>query len=124
MGSSLLFLAMLFIAAAVFGAMVTVHAVRPDLANSTTFSLARSFAYAVVNVYAVKMAGVFMMVTSTLGLRTGFVARWISVMGLVMALLLLFGSQLVDWSFAIFPAWVLAISVYMFFTNVPARQQV
>ena len=85
----------------------------------------RAFAYVLFNVYAIKMAGVFMMVTSTLGLRTGFVAHWIGVLGLLLALYLLFGSQWFDWSFALFPAWVLLISGYILvdtFRSVPARR--
>jgi hypothetical protein len=127
LGSGLLFLAMLFVSAATFGAIVVVYAAWPDsLANSPTFALARAFAYVVVNVYAIKMAGVFMMVTSTLGLRTGFIARWIAILGLVLALCLLFGSQLFDWSFAVFPAWVVLISGYILVDNfqlVPARRR-
>ena len=126
LGSGLLFLAMLFVSAATFGAIVVVYAAWPDsLANSPTFALARAFAYVVVNVYAIKMAGVFMMVTSTLGLRTGFIARWIAILGLILALCLLFGSQLFDWSFAVFPAWVLLISGYILVDNfqlVPPRR--
>ena len=114
LGSGLLFLGMMFIAGAVFGAMVTVHVARPEsLINSPTFMLARAFAYNVINVYAIKMAGVFMMITSTLAIRTRFVARWMAIPGLCMALFLLFGSHLIDWSFAVFPAWVLLISVYI-----------
>ena len=126
LGSGLLFLAMLFVAAAVFGAIVVVYAAKPDsLANSATFAVMRAFAYVLFNVYAIKMAGVFMMVTSTLGLRTGFVARWIAVVGMLVALYLLFGSQWFDWSFALFPAWVLLISAYILidnFRSVPARR--
>ena len=126
LGSGLLFLAMLFVAAGVFGAIVVVYAAKPDsLANSATFAVMRAFAYVLFNVYAIKMAGVFMMVTSTLGLRTGFVARWIGVLGLFLALYLLFGSQWFDWSFALFPAWVLLISGYILvdtFRSVPARR--
>ena len=126
LGSGLLFLAMLFVAAAVFGAIVVVYAAKPDsLANSATFAVMRAFAYVLFNVYAIKMAGVFMMVTSTLGLRTGFVARWIAVVGMLVALYLLFGSQWFDWSFALFPAWVLLISAYILIDNfrlVPARR--
>lgn len=126
LGSGLLFLAMLFVAAAIFGAIVVVYAARPDsLANSATFAVARALAYVIVNVYAIKMAGVFMMVTSTLGLRTGFIARWIAILGLALALCLLFGSQLFDWSFAVFPAWVLLISGYILVDNfqlVPPRR--
>lgn len=126
LGSGLLFLAMLFVAAAVFGAIVVVYAAKPDsLANTATFAVMRAFAYVLFNVYAIKMAGVFMMVTSTLGLRTGFVARWIAVLGMLVALYLLFGSQWFDWSFALFPAWVLLISGYILvdaFRSVPARR--
>ena len=112
LGSGLLFLAMMFVATSVFGAIVVVNAAQPEtLANSTTFALARAFVYILVNVYAIKMAGVFMMVTSTLALRTGFLARWIAFLGLAMALVLLFGSQLFDWSFVVFPAWALLIDV-------------
>ncbi len=118
LGSGLLFLAMLFVTAALFGAIVAVHVARADgIADSATFAVTRALAYILVNVYAVKMAGVFMMVTSTLALRTGFVARWIAFLGLGLALLLLFGSQLFDWSFAVFPAWVLLISGYILIDN-------
>lgn len=118
LGSGLLFLAMMFVAVAVFGAMVAVQVSRPgSLANSTTFALARAFAYTIVNVYAIKMAGVFMLITSTIAVRTAFVARWMAAPGFVMALFLLFASQWVDWSFIVFPAWALLISVYILITN-------
>lgn len=118
LGSGLLFLAMMFVAIAVFGAMVAVEALRPgSLPQSTTFVLARAFAYTIVNVYAIKMAGVFMLITSTIAVRTAFVARWMAAPGFVMALFLLFASQWVDWSFIVFPAWALLISVYILIAN-------
>jgi len=118
LGSGLLFLAMMFVAIAVFGAMVAVEAMRPgSLPQSTTFALARAFAYTIVNVYAIKMAGVFMLITSTIAVRTAFVARWMAAPGFVMALFLLFASQWVDWSFIVFPAWALLISVYILIAN-------
>lgn len=118
LGSGLLFLAMMFVAAAVFAAIVTVHVARPDtMINSHAFALARALAYSIVNVYAIKMAAVFMMVTSTLAIRTAFIARWMAAPGLVMATFLLFCSQWVDWSFIVFPAWALLISVYILFAN-------
>jgi len=118
LGSGLLFLAMMFVAAAVFGAIVAVHAARPEtVINSTAFALARAFAYTIVNVYAIKMAAVFMMITSTLAIRTAFIARWMAAPGLAMATFLLFCSQWVGWSFIVFPAWALLISVYILFAN-------
>ena len=71
----------------------------------------------IVNVYAIKMAGVFMLITSTLAVRTAFVARWMAAPGFAMALFLLFGSQWIDWSFIVFPAWALLVSVYILIAN-------
>jgi hypothetical protein len=59
-GSALLFLTMLFAAAAIAGAVILVasSAEPNELINSTTFRLARATAYIFTNVYAIKMAGV------------------------------------------------------------------
>jgi hypothetical protein len=125
LGSGLLFLAMMFIAAAVFGAIVIVHVARPgNLADSAAFALARAFAYTIVNIYALKMAAVFMLITSTIAVRTAFVARWMAAPGFAMALFLLFAGQWFDWSFVVFPLWALLISVYILVANferTPAR---
>ena len=118
LGSGLLFLAMMFAATAVFGAIVLVHAAHPQvLRDSPAFALARAFAYTLVNVYAIRMAGVFMLITSTIALRTAFIARWMAAPGLAMGLFLLFASQWFDWSFLVFPLWALLISIYLLVTS-------
>lgn len=118
LGSGLLFLAMLFAATAVFGAIVLVHAAHPEaLRDSPAFALARAFAYTLVNVYAIRMAGVFMLITSTIALRTAFIARWMAAPGFAMGLFLLFASQWFDWSFLVFPLWALLLSVYLLVTS-------
>jgi hypothetical protein len=111
-GSGLLFLAMLFAAAAVLGGVILIAAsAKPDeLINSTTFQLARSFSYIFVNVYAIKMAGVFMISTSMVITYTRIVPRWTAVVGFVLALFLLVGSYWIGWSFVLFPIWVLILS--------------
>jgi hypothetical protein len=118
LGSGLLFIAMMFVATALFGAILIVHVARPgSLAGSTAFALARAFAFAIVNVYALKMAAVFMLITSTLAVRTAFVARWMAAPGFLMALFLLFASQWFDWSFIVFPLWAMLISIYILIAN-------
>ena len=118
LGSGLLFLAMLFVASAILAAIITAYEAMPSqLLNSETFVLARAFAFNIMNVYAIKMAGVFMAMTSTLGIRTGFVARWIALLGYPLALLLLFGNFLFNLNLAIFPLWVLVISGYILIDN-------
>src|SRR6266851_4329475 len=75
-GSALSFLGMLFAASAVVGAIVVTASVEPDeMINSVTFRFARTVAYNLMNVYAIKMAGVFMISTSTVALYTGIVPR-------------------------------------------------
>jgi len=118
LGSGLLFLAMLFVASAIFAAIIAAYEAMPSqLMNSATFAFARAFAFNIMNVYAIKMAGIFITLTSTLALRTGFVARWIALLGYPLALLLLFGNILFDLNLAIFPLWVLLISVYILIDN-------
>src|SRR4029079_5773935 len=75
-GSGLLFLAMLFASAAVIGAVVIVFTAQPEaMMNSTTPRLARALAYNLANVYAIKMAGVFMISLSTVIFRTRIAPR-------------------------------------------------
>jgi hypothetical protein len=111
-GSGLLFLGMLFTASAVVGAILIMFASQPgEFINSATFHFARDVAYSVVNIYMIKMAGVFMTSTSFVAINTGFVPRWLAVLGYVLALLLLLGSYHIRWSFIVFPVWVFTISI-------------
>jgi hypothetical protein len=49
-----------------------------------------------MNLYAVKMAAVFMISTSTLAIRTAFAPRWIGFLGFGCALVLLFSGRYID----------------------------
>ena len=122
-GSALLFLAMLFTAAAVIGAVMLVASVSEpnELISSATFRFARAVSYIVVNVYVIKMAAVFMISTSTVVIRTGIAPRWIAFLGFLLALMLLVGSFFINWSIAVFPSWVLLISIYILIDNLGAK---
>ena len=118
LGSGLLFLAMLFFSAAVAGGIIIAHAADPHrLLGSPTFTVARAIVYEIMNIYAIKMAGVFMIATSTLALHTGFLARWIAFLGYAVALLLLFSSRYIERVLLVFPLWVLLISLYILIDN-------
>jgi hypothetical protein len=113
-GSGLLFLAMLFFSAAVAGGIIIAFAAAPErLLGSGTFALARAITYEIMNIYAIKMAGVFMIATSTLALRTGFFARWIAFLGYALALLLLLSTRNIPGILLAFPLWVLLVSLYI-----------
>ncbi len=111
-GSGLLFLGTLFLASAVGGGILMGFAAKPEeFIGSATFYFARAVVYQIMNVYVVKMAGVFIISTSTIALYTAIAPRWLAILGFVLAVLLLFGSSYVSWSFLIFPAWVFMMSV-------------
>ena len=70
-----------------------------------------------MNVYILKMAGVFMMSMSTLTLRTGIAPRWMAYLGFVSAVFLILNLGLIYWAPVVFPLFVLIISVYILVAN-------
>jgi hypothetical protein len=112
LGSAFLLLAMLFAAAAVFGAIIIAFRATPEgLEHSAAFHLGRGLAYAMINIYLVKAASVFMVTTSTIALYTRLTPRWLAIGGYAIAVLLMIGSYYFDWSLLVFPLWVLLVSV-------------
>ena len=117
-GSGLLFLAMLFCAAAVVSS--TALAFPPSAEkpiDESTFAFARNLTFTLMNVYATKMAAVFMFTISTVAAYTRFVPRYVAYLGYPLALLILLGSQYWEWSFFIFPLWVLLLSSQILIEN-------
>jgi hypothetical protein len=117
-GSGILFLAMLFTAAAIIAAIIFVFATEPNLlVNSAAYRVARAMAYGLTNVYAIKMAAVFMFSTSMVTLYTGLAPRWIAFLGFGLATAVLLAGHLIAWSIFILPAWVFVISTYILIDN-------
>ena len=117
-GSGLLFLGTLFLASATAGGILIAFAAKPqELIGSATYQFARATVYAMMNIYVVKMACVFMISTSTIALYTAIAPRWLAILGYVLAVPLLFGSYFFGWSFAVFPLWVFLLSVSILADN-------
>ena len=57
------------------------------------------------------MAAVFTLTTVTIARRTEIVSRWLTVAGLVAALVLLVAISFSDWVESLFPVWILALSI-------------
>jgi hypothetical protein len=112
LGSGLLFVAMLFAAVSVArGLLDTFAAGLP--AQNETYRLGRGMAYTFMNTFGTRMAAVFMFVTSTIGLRTAVLARWVSFVGFAVGLVLLLIITEFAWIALAFPAWVLLVSTYI-----------
>jgi hypothetical protein len=118
LGSGLLFLAMLFSSAAVAGGIMMAFGARTGkLMDFGVYTFGRTVAYQIMNVYTLKMEGVFMISTCTLSIRTGIFPRWMAFLGYTMALLLLLSAGYFYWAPLAFPLWVLLVSVYILIAN-------
>jgi hypothetical protein len=118
LGSGLLFLAMMFASFAVAGGlMMAYRAIPGKLPDHGVYTFARTVAYEFGNVYAIRMAGVFMISTCTLAIRIGMFPRWMAFLGYALALLLLLSPGRLSWGPLVFPLWVLVISVYVLLAN-------
>jgi hypothetical protein len=118
LGSGLLFLATTFASSAVTGALMMAYEALPgEMMNFGVYTFARTTAYELVNVYALRMAGVFMISTCTLAIRVGVFPRWMALLGYALALFLLLNIGRFGWAPLVFPLWTLAISVYVLFAN-------
>ena len=118
LGSGLLFVAMLFAAAASASAI----ALRADVGlsvasiNAGVLQFALALTHAFLYVYAARTAGVFMIVTSTIAWRTRSVPSWVAIVGFVIAVLLLLSLRYFQLLIMLFPAWVALLSVFILVT--------
>jgi hypothetical protein len=120
LGSGLLFLAMLFIGAVTSTSLMAMLASNP---NGDLFTFGRSTAQTLISVYAMRMAAVFTLSVSTVGLRTSGLPRWVSYLGYLVALTLLVAAGEHKWFQLLFPTWVLLVSVVILFVRPPTTRQ-
>ena len=112
LGSGLLFVAMLFLAAGAGGGLLAaVKFQHEPVPSDDVIVLVRSFAFGYLFIYAMRMAAVFMIVVSTIGLRLGVFPRWLVVTGYVAALVLILNVSYAALLTLVFPVWVAAVSV-------------
>src|SRR4029077_14179876 len=118
LGSGLLYIAMMFVSAALAGGLIRVlGSGTENLIRSGAYALSRAEIYQATQVYGIKMAGVFMISTCTISLRTRIVPRWMVVLGYALALLLLLSIGTIEWIPLVFPAWIFLVSVHILIEN-------
>ena len=115
LGSGLLFLAMMFAGAVTTTSLMEMVS-GPNVSAELWF-YGRDSTHALVSVYALRMAAVFTLSVSTLGLRTSAMPRWVAYLGYLSAVVLLFAAAEHEWTQLIFPAWVLLVSIVILFTR-------
>jgi hypothetical protein len=120
LGSGLLFVGMLFVAASVAAGLIATAAFRHGSAGTAALALGHNITWTVLNVYAMRMAAVFTLTTAIIALRSAIVPRWLGVAGLATALILLVGVGISTWVELLFPAWILVLSLDILATGLRA----
>ncbi len=69
---------------------------------------------ALIFVFAMRMAAMFMFATSNIGRTTGVLPRWFVVTGFVVGLFLLLSATFSQFLVLVFPVWTLVLSLFLF----------
>ncbi|MFF7471983.1 hypothetical protein [Streptomyces sp. NPDC008092] len=113
LGSGLVFTAMMFAAAAVASAVLGTAHPAGTSPSRPTWDFGQDLAYTLMTGYAMRMAAVFTCSASVIGHRLRILPRWLTLLGFLSTLVLLFVSSAVPWAELVFPAWSLLLSVYI-----------
>jgi hypothetical protein len=114
LGSGFLFVAMMFVAVALSQGLLETVAGRNDtLTRNESYQFGRASVHALVNFFGMRMAAVFMIVTSTIGLRSRVLPQWLCFTGIGSGVTMLVGITLFAWIALLFPAWVMLVSCYI-----------
>jgi hypothetical protein len=84
------------------------------------FAFGRGTTQVLISVYAMRMAAVFTLSVSTVGLRTASLPRWVCFVGYLVGLTLMLAAARFQWSQLVFPAWVLLVSLALIMTRPPS----
>ncbi|MFF5537438.1 hypothetical protein ACFY71_34075 [Streptomyces cinerochromogenes] len=121
LGSGLVFTATMFGAAAAASAVLVVDHPADLPPVPGTWDFGRHFAFTLMTEYAMRMAAVFVSSMSIIGRRLRVLPRWLTIVGLLTALTLLFASSNLPWAELVFPAWSLLLGVHILTVNRGAR---
>ena len=112
LGSGLLFVAMLFASGAVAAGLTReVSSLSAVTSSPDTWRIDARITGLLLNVYAMRMAAVFMISIATISMRTEVIPRWLALSGYVSAAVLLVSVSIAPWLELLFPIWVLLLSV-------------
>ncbi|MBJ7384450.1 MAG: hypothetical protein JHC55_08200 [Mycolicibacterium sp.] len=111
LGSGLLFLAMMFAAAAVGKGLAAGKRVSDEAPSAELAVFGQTMVTTLSNTYALRMAAVFMMSLATIWLKTRLMPTWLVVSTYLAAVAVLIASDVSPWITLVFPVWVLVVSL-------------
>jgi hypothetical protein len=110
-GSGVLFLAMMFAAAAVGKGLAAGKRVDDGAPSAELAAFGQTMVTTLSNTYALRMAAVFMMSLATIWLKTRLMPTWLSIATYLAAVSVLIASDVSLWITLVFPVWVLVVSL-------------
>jgi hypothetical protein len=117
LGSGLLFMAMVFVLTACVDGLIGLAGSFRPTGQLASWEFGRHLPLTLLVNYAMRMAAVFTLSTTTMGHRLGVFPRWLTWLGALAGLVLLFLVSTIAWSELIFPAWVLALSGHVLWST-------
>ena len=112
LGSGLLFVSLLFMAASLL-ATVLVLFDRGIAVTEDSMVTLQVLTQTLMSTFGSRMAAVFTISVTSVGMRTGLVPRWLVLVGYVAGLALLASPPLTRWAQMVFPVWVLLLSLHI-----------
>jgi hypothetical protein len=127
LGGGLLFLAMLFVSSAVAGSIFLLPGSEANQPTTSDYhDAAIILARETMTNYGIRMAGVFMISTSSLFIRTRVIPRWLAWVGVGLAAIMILRIGYINrlgWIFLSFPLWVLLVSIYILLDNYRKKKE-
>lgn len=117
-GSGILYVALGFVWAAIFGAILGIYSTLSNLlADNDIYIFGFAMMNEIGNNYILRMAGVYMTSINTLWARAEIMPRWLIIITYLLAFVFLFFADRLVLARFLFPAWVLLVSVYILILN-------
>jgi len=113
-GSGLLFVALVFGAAAAGSALVVgVRYLDLEPPSAAAMNLMRSLSYTLLFAFSTRAAAVFLISLGTIGLRSRAFPNWFAWTGYLLGAVLLIVVSFWDWIVLVLPAWVAVVSLFI-----------
>ena len=113
-GSGILFVALLFVASAIaVSPSVSYRYLDQPAMSAAVIDVLRALAYTTTFAFENRAAGVFLIATATIGIKSGVFPRWFSILSYLLGAILLVAVSFVDWAILVLPAWVAVVSVFI-----------
>jgi hypothetical protein len=111
--SGILYVAMVSVGAAAEGVLAATVAYTTEPIDPVVARQFPLFGSAVLVVFAVRMAAIFVFTTSSIGLSSGVLPRWFAYIGFAAGVFMLLSATLQPFLVLVFPTWLLALSAIL-----------